>query len=72
MTDLINVIHRVAKPDNLRIRDRRLFARQCLELFVLQRALHGAQPIGPFGMPLRRHMVEASGMGEVQGGHAMF
>ena len=43
--------------------------RQRLKLFRLERALDGAQPVGPLGMAARRQVIETGGMGDQERGH---
>ena len=50
VADRFDVFHRMAERDRLERRARRLFARQHLELLVLQRLLDGAHPVRPLGM----------------------
>ena len=46
--------------------ERRLVARKRLERFMFERALDGAQPIGPLGVAERGNVFEAGGMGDVK------
>ena len=52
----------MAQRDDLERRHRRLHARERLEFFRLERALDGAQPVGPFGMAGRRQVFKTGGM----------
>ena len=69
VADRLDIVHRMDAGDCFERRQRRLHARQHLELLVLQRLLDGAQTVRPFGMSGGREMVEAGGVGDEQSGH---
>ena len=68
VADGVDVIGRMAERDDIRLGHRRLLARQYLEAFVLERLLDGAQAVGPLRVPRRGKVVQAGGMGDVEGG----
>ncbi len=69
VADRLDVFHRVGKRDDVEWRLWRLFARQQMKAFVLQRLLDGAQAIRSLGMAGGREMIEAGGMGKQESGH---
>jgi hypothetical protein len=67
--DGFDVIHRMTERDGLERRGRRLRARQRGEFRPGQDLVDRTQPVRPLGVPQRRQMIEAGGMGDEQGRH---
>ncbi len=61
----------VAERDRIQRAFRRLAAHQPVEAIFRQHLIDGTQPVGSFGMPGRREMVETGRMGENKRRHSM-
>ena len=62
VAQLRDVIHRVTQRDGFERGERRLDARERLELFSLKGAFDGAQPVRPLGVAARHQMIETGGV----------
>ena len=69
LADRFDIFHRMRERDGLKLRHRRLFARQRGKLLVLQRRLDGAQPVRPLRMAGRGQVIEAGGMRDEKRAH---
>ena len=61
----------MAERDRLEIGRGRLDPREVLEFLLLERALDGAQPVGPLRMAGGGEVVEAGGVGDEERGHGV-